>query len=160
MALTASRAANASLTQALQQIKGNLAHQQTVDDQSNLPTLAGRMVALVPNSQISDVTVGNTGLTLDTAISHLTVSQSELVPALQGELKDETQIAAADQTALTAASTAMTACTDQVGGLQKSLTDQQAHETAAVAAEKSKTKKAWRTDSNGALRQARHLWAS
>ena len=144
VALDASRAANASLTQALQQIQGNLKRQQTVDDQSNLPTLAARMVTLVPNSQISDVTVGSTGLTLDAAISHLTVSQLETVPALQGELKDETQIAAADQTALTAASTAVVACQADNAALKTTVVDQDKKFTAEVQDAKVREKKAFR----------------
>ena len=144
VALDASRAANVSLTQALQQIKGNLAHQQTVDDQSNLPTLAGRMVDLVPNSHISDVTVGNTGLTLDTVISHLTVSQLELVPALQGELKDETQIAAVDQMALTTATAATTACQADSSALKTTVADQDKKFSAEVADAKVREKKAFR----------------
>ena len=102
------------------------------------------MVTLVPNSQISDVTVGSTGLTLDAAISHLTVSQLETVPALQGELKDETQIAAADQTALTAASTAVVACQADNAALKTTVADQDKKFTAEVQDAKVREKKAFR----------------
>ena len=64
---------------------------------------------------------------------------------LQDELKNETQVAVNTKSALDAASTVISDKTAQVAGLNKSLTDQQAHEVAAVAAEKLKTKKAWRS---------------
>jgi hypothetical protein len=134
---------NSALAQANAQQLASLAQRQTGDKQLPLPQLGQRLQVLVPAA--TGVTATSTGLSLDSNSSVAVVQQLEQVPVLIDELKNETQVAANDKSALDAAGTVIVDKTVQIAGLNKSLTDQQAHEVAAVAAEKVKTKKAfWR----------------
>ena len=135
---------NASLAQANAQELGALAQRQTVDKTLPLPAVASRIESLVPGA-VGGITATTAGVVMNDTASHSVLTTLEEVPVLQDELKNETQVAANNQSALDEANTVIVDKTAQIIGLNKSLTDQQAHETAAVAAEKLKTKKAWRS---------------
>jgi hypothetical protein len=141
MALDAATKANAQLSASLAQETAILTKNRAVDATLPLPQLGQRLQVLVPAA--TGVTATSNGLSLDSNSSVAIVQQLEQVPVLVDELKNETQIAANDKSALDAAGTVITDRTAQIAGLNKSLTDQQAHEVAAVAAEKAKTKKAF-----------------
>ena len=134
---------NASLAQANAQELASLAQRQTVDNALPLPAVAQRIEVLVPGAQ-GGITATTAGVVMNDTASHSVLTTLEEVPVLQDELKNETQVAVNTKSALDAASTVISDKTAQVAGLNKSLTDQQAHEAAAVAAEKLKTKKAWK----------------
>ena len=143
-ALDSATKQNAALAASLQRDDALLANNRRTDASLDLPALAVRIQQITPGTQPGSIDVENNRLTMADPAAHAIASQLEAVPVLTNELLAANSTVAADQLALGKSSTALTACTDQVGGLQKSLTDQQAHETAAVAAEKTKTKKAWR----------------
>ena len=132
---------NQALAQANAQETALLTKNRAVDATLPLPQLGQRLQALVPAA--TGVTATSTGLSLDSTSSVAVVQQLEQIPVLVDELKNETQVAANNKSALDAAGTVITDKTAQIVGLNKSLTDQQAHEVAAVAAEKVKTKKAF-----------------
>ena len=142
--LTAMQAQNAQLAQTIAQESAALSKVQAVDKTLPLPQLGQRMETLVPDAK-GGVTATATGLALNDAASRGVVSQLEEVPVLKDQLSQETQTAANNADMLTKAQTTNTACQSEVAGLNKSLTDQQAHEAAVVAADKVKIKKAWRS---------------
>ena len=135
---------NVALVQANAQELASLAQRQTADRVLPPSGLAQRLEVLVPATQ-GGVTTTTDSMTLNTNAAVSVVSALEQVPVLQNELNNETQVADNNRSALESASTVIADKTAQVAGLNKSLTDQQAHEAAAVAAEKVKTKKAWRS---------------
>jgi hypothetical protein len=135
----------ASLTQALKQESALLAQSRQTDAGLDMPALATRLDQLTPGMPPDGVTVESNGLALSAPASHAVVAQLEAVPVLTNELTAAQATVASDQTALQAGGKALDACQAQVTGLNTELKDQQAHETAAVAAEKLKTKKAWRS---------------
>ena len=135
---------NVALEGSIAQMSASLAQRQKVDSQLPLPELGKRLEALVPAAQGGVIATTN-GLALNATASYGVVNALEQVPVLTAQLKDETQVAANNQSALTSANTVIVDKTNQITGLNKSLTDQQAHEVAAVAAEKLKAKKAWRS---------------
>ena len=144
-ALDSATKQNAALAASLQRDDALLANNRRTDASLDLPALAVRIQQITPGTQPGSIDVENNRLTMADPAAHAIASQLEAVPVLTNELLAANSTVAADQLALGKSSMALTACTDQVGGLQKSLTDQQAHETAAVAAEKTKAKKAWRS---------------
>jgi hypothetical protein len=135
---------NQALASANAQELASLAQRQTADRALPLPAVASRIEVLVPGAQ-GGITATTAGVVMNDTASHSVLTTLEEVPVLQDELKNETQVAVNTKSALDAASTVISDKTAQVAGLNKSLTDQQAHEAAAVAAEKLKTKKAWRS---------------
>ena len=135
---------NVALAQANAQDLASLAQRQTADRVLPPSGLAQRLEVLVPATQ-GGVTTTTDSMTLNTNAAVSVVSALEQVPVLQNELNNETQVADNNRSALDAASTVIADKAAQVGALTKSLEDQQAHEAAAVAAEKVKTKKAWRS---------------
>ncbi len=142
-ALDSAQKLNVQLAQANAQQSAILDRRQSQDSMLDLPALSARLQTLVP-STAGGVTVANNGLALTDPASHAVVSQLEAVPVLQNQLDTETKIAQNTGLALQSAQGDITACTNQVGGLQTTLKDQQAHETAAIQAEQVKTKKAFR----------------
>ena len=144
-ALDSANKQNAALAASLQRDDALLANNRRTDASLDLPALAVRIQQITPGTQPGSIDVENNRLTMADPAAHAIASQLEAVPVLTNELLAANSTVQADQLALGKSSTALTACTDQVGGLQKTLVDQQAHETAAVAAEKTKTKKAWRS---------------
>ena len=134
---------NQALASANAQELASLAQRQTTDRALPLPAVASRIEVLVPGAQ-GGITATTAGVVMNDTASHSVLTTLEEVPVLQDELKNETQVAVNTKSALDAASTVISDKTAQVAGLNKSLTDQQAHEAAAVAAEKLKTKKAWK----------------
>ena len=134
---------NQALASANAQELASLAQRQTTDRALPLPAVASRIEVLVPGAQ-GGITATTAGVVMNDTASHSVLTTLEEVPVLQDELKNETQVAVNTKSALDAASTVIADKTAQIAGLNKSLTDQQAHETAAVAAEKLKTKKAWK----------------
>ena len=135
---------NQALASANAQELASLAQRQTTDRALPLPAVAQRIEVLVPAAQ-GGITATTAGVVMNDTASHSVLTTLEEVPVLQDELKNETQVAVNTKSALDAASTVISDKTAQVAGLNKSLTDQQAHEVAAVAAEKLKAKKAWRS---------------
>lgn len=135
---------NIALEASVAQMTAGLKAQQTADRALPLPAVAQRIEVLVPAAQ-GGITANTAGVVMNDAASHSVLMTLEEVPVLTDELKNETQVAANNQSALASANTVIVDKTNQIAGLNKSLTDQQAHEVAAVAAEKVKTKKAWRS---------------
>jgi len=135
---------NASLAQANAQELAVLTKNQTVDKTLPLPDLAKRIETLAPGAQ-DGITATTNGLVMSDTASRSVASTLEQVPVLEDELKNETQVAANNKSALDAASTVIVDKTAQIGGLNKELTDQQAHEKAVIAADNVKIKKAWRS---------------
>ena len=135
---------NTALEASVAQMAAGLKAQQAADRVLPPSGLAQRLEVLVPATQ-GGVTTTTDSMTLNTNAAVSVVSALEQVPVLQNELNNETQVADNNRSALESASTVIADKTAQVAGLNKSLTDQQAHEAAAVAAEKVKTKKAWRS---------------
>ena len=135
---------NQALASANAQELASLAQRQTADRALPLPAVAQRIEVLVPGAA-NGITATTAGVVMNDVASHSVLTTLEEVPVLTDELKNETQVAVNTKSALDAASTVIVDKTAQIGGLTKELTDQQAHETAAVAAEKVKTKKAWRS---------------
>jgi hypothetical protein len=142
--LATMQAQNAQLAQTIAQESAALSKVQAVDKTLPLPQLGQRMETLVPDAK-GGVTATSTGLALNDAASRGVVSQLEEVPVLKDQLSTETQVAQNNADMLNKAQSANTACTAEVGGLNKELKDQQAHEAAVVAADKVKIKKAWRS---------------
>lgn len=135
---------NTALEASVAQMAAGLKAQQAADRVLPPSGLAQRLEVLVPATQ-GGVTTTTDSMTLTTSASSSVVAALEQVPVLEDELKNETQVAANSQSALTAANTVIVDKTNQVTGLNRSLVDLQKHEDAAVAAEKLKTKKAWRS---------------
>ena len=135
---------NQALASANAQELASLAQRQTADRALPLPAVASRIESLVPGA-VGGITATTAGVVMNDTASHSVLTTLEEVPVLQDELKNETQVAANNQSALDEANTVIVDKTAQIIGLNKSLTDQQAHEAAAVAAEKLHTKKAWRS---------------
>src|SRR5580700_8052302 len=142
--LTAMQAQNAQLAQTIAQESAALSKSQAVDNTLPLPQLGQRMETLVPDAK-GGVTATATGLALNDAASRGVVSQLEEVPVLKDQLSQETQTATNNADMLTKAQTANAACQSEVTGLTKENTDLVAKDKADVAAEKLKTKKAWRS---------------
>jgi len=134
---------NVALEGSIAQMSANLAQRQKIDSQLPLPELGMRLEALVPAAQ-GGVTATTNGLALNATASYGVVNALEQVPVLTAQLKDETQVAANNAALLSDADKVIDADGAEIVGLHKSLADQQAHEIAAVAAEKLKAKKAWR----------------
>jgi hypothetical protein len=135
---------NASLAQANAQELASLAQRQTIDKSLPLPAVAQRIEVLVP-ATVGGVTATTAGVVMNDTASHGVLDALEQIPVLVDELKNETRVADNNEKALDYANTVITTTQAEVGALNKSLTDQQAHEVAAVAAEKLKAKKAWRS---------------
>ena len=135
---------NIALEASVAQMTAGLKAQQATDRALPLPAVASRIETLVPGA-VGGITATTAGVVMNDTASHSVLTTLEEVPVLQDELKNETQVAVNTKSALDAASTVISDKTAQVAGLNKSLTDQQAHEVAAVAAEKLKAKKAWRS---------------
>lgn len=135
---------NASLSAAVQADAALLAKNQAVDKGLALPDVAKRIEVLSPGAA-GGITATSNGLTLNDTASHSVVDTLENVPALKSQVDAESQMAFNSNMALGKANDALNACTSEVGALNKSMIDQQAHEAAAVAAEKINTKKAWRS---------------
>jgi hypothetical protein len=134
---------NIALEASVAQMAAGLKVQQTADRALPLPAVASRIETLVPDA-VGGITATTAGVVMNDTASHSVLTTLEEVPVLTDELKNETQVAANNKAALDSASTVIADKTAQVAGLNKSLTDQQAHEAAAVAAEKLKTTKAWK----------------
>lgn len=134
---------NASLAQANAQELASLAKNQAVDKTLPLPELGARIESLAPGAA-GGITATTNGLVMSDTASRSVANTLEQVPVLVDELKNETQVAANNKAALDAAGTVIVDKTAQIGGLNTLLLAQQKHEDAAIAAEKDKTKKAWR----------------
>ena len=135
---------NVALVQANAQELASLAQRQTADRVLPLPAVASRIESLVPGA-VGGITATTAGVIMNDVASHSVLTTLEEVPVLTDELTNETQVADNNQKALGQCNTVVTDKTAQITGLNKELTDQQAHEAASVAAEKVKTKKAWRS---------------
>jgi hypothetical protein len=144
LALDSATKLNAQLSAAVAQESSILAQRQAADKVLNLPAVGQRMEALVPAAQ-GGVTATISGIALNDSAAHGILNALEQVPVLTAQLKDETQVAANNVVLLADADKVIDADGKEISGLQKSLVDQQAHEVAAVAAEKLKAKKAWRS---------------
>jgi len=133
---------NIALEASVAQMTAGLKVQQATDRALPLPAVGQRIESLVPGA-VGGVTATTAGVVMNDTASHSVLDVLEQVPVLEDELKNETQVAANNKAALDSASAVIVDKTAQVAGLNKELIDQQAHETAAVAAEKVKTKKAF-----------------
>ena len=134
---------NASLSAALQADGALLAKNRAVDKTLSLPDVAKRIEVLVPAS-VGGLTATTDGIVMNDTASHSVVDNLEEVPVLQDELTKSTQLIANGKVAIDQANTVIADKNAQIAGLDKSLTDQQAHEAAVIAADKIKIKKAWR----------------
>ena len=135
---------NAALAQANAQELASLAQRQTVDKTLPLPDLAKRIEALAPGAQ-DGITATTNGLVMNDTASRSVASTLEQVPVLEDELKNETQVAQNNLSALESANVVIVDKNAQIAGVNKELTDQQAHEKAVIAADNVKIKKAWRS---------------
>jgi hypothetical protein len=134
----------ASLTQALKQESALLAQNRQTDAGLDMPALATRLDQLTPGMPSDGVTVESNGLALTAPASHAVVAQLEAVPVLTNELTAAQATVASDQTALQAGGKALDACQAQVVGLNKSVVDITAKDTADIAAGKLEAKKQFR----------------
>lgn len=120
-----------------------LAQRQGIDKQLNLPAVGQRMEVLVP-AAVGGITTTTSGIALNDNASHSVLNVLEQVPVLTSQLASETQVAQNNADLANKSDAVNISLTAEVGGLNKTLTDQSAQCVAEVAAEKVKTKKAWR----------------
>ena len=134
---------NVALEASVAQESTILAQRQVADKALPLPALAQRLEVLVPAAQ-GGVTATTSGMSLSSAASYGVVNVLEQVPVLTNQLASETQVAQNNADLVNKSQAVSADLALEVGGLNKSLTDQTAQCKAEVAAEKVKTKKAWR----------------
>ena len=140
--LAATEAVNAHLSAANGQLVASLKQNQAVDAGLDTPALGARLVQLVPGAE-NGVTATSNGLALDATASHSVVATLETVPALQTELSNETQVAQNNANRADSAAKLIADQQAEISALQKKDVDDVAEGKAAVALEKTKTKKAF-----------------
>ena len=120
-----------------------LAQRQSTDKVLALPAVGQRMEVLVP-AAVGGITSTTSGVALNDTAAHGVLNALESVPVLASQLASETQVAQNNADLVNKSQTANIDLTAEVGGLNKQLTDSTNQCKAEVAAQKVKTKKAWR----------------
>ena len=143
-ALDAATKLNAQLSASIAQESTILAQRQKQDKVLALPAVGQRMEVLVP-AAVGGITATTSGVALNDTAAHGVLNALESVPVLTNQLASETQVAQNNADLVNKSQAVNVDLTAEVGGLNKQLVDSASQCKAEVAAEKVKTKKAWRS---------------